>query len=122
MVSIDMIALPWQTISLNRMLIDPKPSGASLSSTTIKTAVAAAIETARSRRAASRLTRRLLRRKMPSNYETLNTEGAQGHPGAIFARVINDSRPCAVSDKSVSGGHGDCCLMAFDGLSYTSLR
>ena len=59
---------------------------------------------------------------MPPRYETFNTEDAQGPPEGIYARVINDGRPCAISDGSGSDGHGDCCLMAFDGLSYALLR
>ena len=46
----------------------------------------------------------------------------QGPPEAIYARVINDGPPCAVSDGSGSGGHGDCCLMTFGGLNYALLR
>ena len=71
---------------------------------------------------ASRLTRLLLRREMLPQYETLGTEGAQGPPQAIYAWVIIDGRPCAVSNGSGSGSHCDCCLMAFDGLSYAFLR
>ena len=59
---------------------------------------------------------------MTPRYETLNTEGAQGSPEAIFVQVVNDGRPCAVSAGSGSGGHGDCRSMAFDGLNYASLR
>ena len=58
---------------------------------------------------------------MPPHYETLNTEGAQGTPEAKYARVINDGRACAVFDGNGSGGHGDCRLMAFDGLKATHL-
>ena len=52
---------------------------------------------------------------MPSRCEALDTEGAtaQGPHEAIYAWVVNDGPPCAVSDGSGSGGHDD---LSFDGL------
>ena len=60
----------------------------------------------------------LLSREMPPRDEIFNTEGTQGPLETIYARVINEDQPCAVSNRSGSDGHGDCRLMAFDGLNH----
>ena len=112
----DTIAFPCQTIRLDHVLIDPNIGGS----------VPIAHDDCDDRRR-RRLRRRarasaepphqaaLAPRIVPplSTHETLHVEGAQEPPKAIYARVIKDGRPCAISDGSGSGGHGDCRLMAF---------
>ena len=60
---------------------------------------------------------------MPSRCEALDTEGAtaQGPHEAIYARGINDDRLCTMFAGNGRRDHGDCLLMAFDGLKNASL-
>ena len=120
--SIDLIALTCVTISLGHLLTGPSPGGAIAIVHGDREGRRRGRSRRPRRRASTCLLRRLLRREMPLRYGSLNTEGAPGPPEAIRVWVGNDGRPCAVSAGSGSGGHGDCGLMASDGLNHASLR
>ena len=91
-------------------LAAPSPS-----STTIAKAIAANNRDATRWRASSRLVRRLLRRKIPPRYQTLDVEGSQ-HPLRPFAcEDINDGGLCADADGAAARDHGWIGLMASSG-------
>ena len=108
-----MIALPCGTINLDHILTDPNPDGAISIVHDNRDGRRPDDRDNMLRQASSHLSKRPLRREMPSRYEILGTEGAQGPHEAIYAWVVNDGPPCAVSDGSGSCGHDD---LSFDGL------